>query len=318
MKEVILITAYTPDDERLGLLIDTVNFFHSNGKDIILVTHSPNIPEFIFKKCKYYLYSSENILLDSEDSRILMFRETNDLIYGSKLVHKYKFTTLAIYNMIYLGSVIAKNLGYEILHYVEYDTKFRNLELIELASEKIKNSYESFLIAHEDGEIHGGYLSFNLNSYDYSNLIFKREELEREAKKFISTERFTRDYFFREKKIYYFPYSSINLYGYDSSLYQHTLKEKNFFVFPSFFDEKIQIVHDNQNNWDEELVVILNDNQIFKHVLNPGSFRIFPICNYEELEKITLLINNEIISTHVMDSIDLKEEILNKSTIRRK
>ena len=318
MREVILITAYTPDEERLGLMIDAVNFFHSNGKDIILVTHSPNTPEFILKKCKYYLYSSENILLDSEDSRIFMFRETNDLIYGSKLVHKYKFTTIAIYNMIYLGSMIAKNLGYEILHYVEYDAEFRNLKLIELASEKIKDSYESFLISHEDGEIHGGYFSFNLNSYDYSDLIFKREELEKEAIKLVSTERFTRDFFLRDKKIYCFPYSSINLYGYDSSLYLHTLNEKDSFVFPAFFDEKIQIVHDNQNNWDEELVVILNDNQIFKHVLNPRTFRIFPICDYEELEKIILLINNEVVSTYIMDSISLKEDILNKSIIRRK
>ena len=120
------------------------------------------------------------------------------------------------------------------------------------------------------------------------------------------------------RSVYLLPYSEIELYGYGSSTYSHTSCERNYFVFPAFFDGKVQVVHDNQNQEEEDLMVILNDSQIFKYKTPHGNFRIFPICKYEDLEKIILLINGEVISTYILDSEELKEEMFSKSIIRRK
>lgn len=314
MKDVVLVTAYTPDEERLELLSSTINFLYSNNKDIILVTHSTNTPENIVKKCKYFLYSSENKLLDYEEMKMFLVEESSGLRYGSKLTHEYKYTTLAIYNMILLGSTIAKNLGYDILHYVEYDSDFSTTDLFELCNSKINEGFDSVIIIDDSFQMYGGFKTISLNSYDFQDLIYDEEKLIPEAKKHIITEQFTKNFFLKDKKIYNIDYNDVPNYGYNYCKYKHSNK-KGYFTFPLKVGNEIRILYSNHDEVPNELMVIVNDTRVIKSIVNGKTFRMFPISNYDDIKKITIIINDKLIATYNMETTEQKDYILNQSFV---
>lgn len=314
MKEVVLVTAYTPDEERLRLLINLIIFLTENNKDVILVTHSTNTPEYIIKKCKYYLYSSENKLIDSPEVRFFSNRYLSELFFGSKLVSGYRNTALAIYNMLYLGTSIAKNLGYEILHYVEYDLSLENLNLFNHTAGIIKSGYDVAYVSTGEEDLFGGFFTIDTKSFDFSELSYDENKLEEKLKKYLVVERMTKDYFFFGKKLYHIDYDYLAELGCNYTKYEH-VKKDNPFVFPVFYQDYIQIVHDNQNISDEKLIVILNDNQIFTNCTNPGSFTLFPIGKIEEVKKITIMINDKIVKIYETDTPEKIDYIIQNSFV---
>lgn len=317
MKDIVLVSAYTPDDERLELLIDTINFLSKNHKEIILVSHSTNTPQNIIKKCKYFLYSSENTLLNLEEMKFFMTEETNDFRFGSKLTHEYKYTTLAIYNMLLLGSTIAKNLGYDIVHYVEYDSDLKGCEIFKLSNSKIAEGYDSVISVDEYGNMFGGFISLSLNSFTFQSLIYDENKLTEEAKKNVVTEIFTKNYFLKDKKTYEIRYNDLPSHGFNYCRFKHS-KEKSYFVFPVMLNNQIQIVYSNHDEGINELVVLVNDEKIFKRVVNPNNYVIFPISDLENIRKISILINDKLISFFEMDDNDKKNKILSQSFINLK
>lgn len=316
MKEVVLVTAYTPDDERINHLINTVNFLTENNYDVILINHSSNTPEYIIKKCKYYLYSSDNNLIDLFEARQFNHRYTKDLCYGSKLIDVYKHTTLPIYNMLYLGMSIAKVLGYDILHYVEYDIILQNTNLLKHSSEIIKNGYDVFYIEHHEYELFGVFFTIKTSSKNFDELYYDETHLTNLLKKHFTTERITKDYFFSNKEVYKFDYNLLPEYGCNYAAYRH-VKNDGIFVFPALFDDKIQIVHDNQNTSDENLLVIINDEHVFTHNTKKGTFTIFPVSEVESTKKITIIVNDELVSTYETDTKEKMDYIFQNCFVKR-
>jgi len=60
--EVMLVTAHTPDEHRMGMLRDLVNQLKSNNKKIVISSHS-KIDEDIIDMVDYFVYDSNNQLL---------------------------------------------------------------------------------------------------------------------------------------------------------------------------------------------------------------------------------------------------------------
>ena len=85
MKDLFLITAYTPDDERKDLLRNFVSSIDRELFDVMVVSHS-SIPEDVINKINYFIYDSSNILLTDVEYKYLMF-------YGNE---KFNITTTNI------------------------------------------------------------------------------------------------------------------------------------------------------------------------------------------------------------------------------
>ena len=126
MKDLFLITAYTPDDERKDLLRNFVSSIDRELFDIMVVSHS-SIPEDVINKINYFIYDSSNILLTDVEYKYLMF-------YGNE---KFNITTtenrpfnhfLAAWKLVTLGLLNAKNEGYKKVHCIEYDTELSSLD----------------------------------------------------------------------------------------------------------------------------------------------------------------------------------------------
>lgn len=129
MKDLILITAYCPDEYRENILRNLVNSllkfkdtFHT-----LIVSHTP-IPFDIQNKVNYCFYDSKNeILTDWDLLNQPWFNPNNERRIQSSFLSG-KNTHLAIWRMMILGFSLAKNMGYNKVHHIEYDCNIENIE----------------------------------------------------------------------------------------------------------------------------------------------------------------------------------------------
>ncbi len=122
MKDLLLITAYCPDDSRENILRNLVNSLtkFKNKYDIMVVSHTP-VPVDIQKKVNYFLYDHKNEILTEWDLlNKPWFAPTDGRAIMSSFLSK-KNTLLAMWRMMILGFGLAKNIGYTKVHQIEYD-----------------------------------------------------------------------------------------------------------------------------------------------------------------------------------------------------
>jgi hypothetical protein len=127
MKDLILVTAYCPDEFRENTLRNCINSLSkfSQKYDIMIVSHTV-IPIDIQKKVNYCFYDSKNeILTDWDLLNQPWFNPNNDRRIQSSFLSK-KNTHLAIWRMMILGFSLSKNMGYKKVHHIEYDCNITN------------------------------------------------------------------------------------------------------------------------------------------------------------------------------------------------
>jgi hypothetical protein len=175
MKDLFLITAYTPDDERKDLLRNFVSSIDRELFDVMVVSHS-SIPEDVINKINYFIYDSSNILLTDVEYKYLMF-------YGNE---KFNITTtenrpfnhfLAAWKLVTLGLSNAKNEGYKKVHCIEYDTELSSLdEFIENSSLLDRHSLVYYSTNYQPSIISFP-ISFHLDKINEQWFICDEEDL---------------------------------------------------------------------------------------------------------------------------------------------
>jgi len=152
MKDLILVTAYCPDEVRENTLRDCINSLSkfSQKYDIMIVSHTV-IPTDIQKKVNYCFYDSKNeILTDWDLLNQPWFNPNNDRRIQSSFLSK-KNTHLAIWRMMILGFSLSKNMGYNKVHHIEYDCNITNsLEFDENST--LLDDYDSVIYIDNNDE----------------------------------------------------------------------------------------------------------------------------------------------------------------------
>ena len=133
MKDLILISNYSETYEKqevLRVLVNQINNYKEHF-DLMIVSHTI-VPEDISNKCEYVLFDKKNELIFDWDMRCRpWFNPGNTRQIMSIFTGNFN-THLAIWRMIILGNSVAKNLGYNKVHHIEYDTSINDFsELIE-------------------------------------------------------------------------------------------------------------------------------------------------------------------------------------------
>ena len=135
MKDLILITAYCPDDNRENILRNLVSSLekYKDSFEVMIVSHTP-IPIDIQKKVEFSFYDKKNEILTDWDllNQPWFVPEGNRRIQSSFLSKKN--THLAIWRLMILGFSNAKNLGFTKVHHIEYDCQINEI------SEFVENS----------------------------------------------------------------------------------------------------------------------------------------------------------------------------------
>ncbi len=186
MKDVCLIAAYTPDQEREDMLRNLTRFLKGK-KDIVLISHTAT-PKDILEDVKYHFYDEENELLDVRDNypSFWWFHDTgqakiwsNDIWYKDADIRTAAvgFQMLPVTRNFFFGMTICKMLGYDVAHYIEYDSIIDSVDFMN-KNNKLLESNDGVVYWIEDRKhTHGAYCCYNLNSYSFDELKWNRQEL---------------------------------------------------------------------------------------------------------------------------------------------
>jgi hypothetical protein len=181
MKDLILITAYCPDDYRENLLRNLVAFLEDKPFDVMIVSHT-TIPLDIQKKVNIVLYDKKNeILTDWDLLNQPWFNPMNDRRIQSSFLSK-KNTHLAIWRMMILGFSTAKNLGYTKLHHIEYDCEINSMDELLDNSNQLDN-YNSVIYVDDKPPVQsimfGSFQSYSLPTLSDKLLNLDEEWIKR-------------------------------------------------------------------------------------------------------------------------------------------
>jgi len=134
-KDLILITAYCPDDRREAILRNLVDSLGKYGDlfDVMVSSHTP-VPVDIQKKVEVSLFDKKNEILTEPDLLNQPWFSPGDNGRIQSAFLSDGNTHLAVLRLLINGFVMARNLGYDKVHHIEYDCTIRDV------SEFIDNS----------------------------------------------------------------------------------------------------------------------------------------------------------------------------------
>ena len=185
-KDLILITAYCDSDVKEDVLRNLVKQIneHSEKFDIFIISHTP-IPQDISERVNFSFYDKKNELLYDWDLRCKpWFDPNNERPILSIFTGNYN-THLAIWRMIILGNMIAKNCGYKKVHHLEFDSDvqdfsefYSNSDLLEKFDSVIYNK----IVSTVDPILFGTYQAYRVDKLPNELLILDENKIKSEIR----------------------------------------------------------------------------------------------------------------------------------------
>lgn len=185
MKEIVLIDAYLKNFESTKVLINLVNQCIDNQYEFFIVSGKNNIPRQIIDKSRGFLFDTENLYVQTEDIEYekipyIVVPAWNFVFYSKYL--NYGSTPSYAYPVAkqFLSSILLlKNWGYDIVHYIQYDSELPVEDLI-INKELLSNSdYDSIVYRTplSDDEFLAAPGSYNLNKFSHEFIYEKFSNL---------------------------------------------------------------------------------------------------------------------------------------------
>ena len=304
MKEIYVISAYTPTFKKQQVLRSLVDSISKAGKDIMVISHSP-IPEDIEKMCKYTIFDSENKLI--YDPHIQYW--SCSTLYNKKFEFinlKSSVTVLACWKLSSGAFSYLKTLGYYIIHFLEYDSEINDFTHFNDAKEIINNGEYDLVgiepINHKEMPHLLLPISLNLKKLSFDDLKYDEEYLVSEYKKRYDNKLLP----VTEGMAYDILWSKLKIKVESGDKIKHAMKintNQGFIGQPDKYclhtvDGVLHIIHDNLNKLDGNVIdVIVTDRT------NNGKTKTFtvPYCNctwvnlevnYVDATYIKIFVNN--------------------------
>jgi hypothetical protein len=314
MKDLIFITAHCPTTEQIDSLEKCVNSIIKTGHHILLISHT-HIPTHIQNKCQYYFYDYLNET--SDDYNLLGHNSftTSDFIIQSRFFQK-NFYGFAIYRMFSMASQIAINFGYDKLHHIEYDCELLDKTIIDEHSSLLE-IYDSVLYTDDgtsDGFLFGSLKSFKVNSLPEMFKTYNKDYIESEMKKVEPTH-----LEFLTKKL--FIDSGYVLFKNDKDLCSERFNKGpkfymggvHYTLYYNLINDTVNIFYLSTKSYDENIVVIVNNNVIRFKVL-PNQWNIERLGLLEDINYVRIDNSDKCLYEKFFDN-EFKEVFVNKSYI---
>jgi hypothetical protein len=295
-KELILVLAYCPDKERKEILFDLLKQLQGFRKSyaILVASHTPLDANF-FEYFDYFYYDKNNVILtDLEYRQNGWFSPFDDYVIWSSYL-SIGNTIKAILDLLIPCIALAKNLKYEKMHYLEYDTKISDdKELVD--NSKLLDEYD-YVIYNGEGT----------HALDGSFFSFKTDFIIDEWKE-ISEETLMKSYFGvypkasegiiynqikKQRKFIEKNYHDLKLNGIELNRVNQNYSNWNVpFVDP--IDLKLKFVSYNKTSDDYDIKVIANERLYNVGIMKPTSWKIIDLLdNFYDVEHVVVLKNNE-------------------------
>jgi len=308
MKELILVGAYCPDDEREQLLNECINSLQGcrNEYDILICSHT-EIPTYISKKVDYVFYDKNNDLItDLKYLNQPWFSPVDGMTILSTYIGENS-TYLAVYRLLISGLGFAKMFKYKKVHYVEYDTIMNDLsELYDNST--LLDDYDNVVIQKEQRNYEeniawpmGNFMSFKVNSIDELFTTYDKEKLleilfHSPSK---TNEKITNDIMkLNGNTVYVKDYEKIKSKDIQFALSRNTSKENMSYWTVPFYntkEDKVSVIV--WNNKDEEPInvnfIVNNEKMITFKEVNKFEWKIGDIGDIDGIDSIITLVNGK-------------------------
>lgn len=312
-QDLIFITAYCPTESQLERLNDCVDKLSNiEGFDLALISHS-DIPVSIQKKCKFYVYDSDNDLSWNSDLRHFELHkgESHQLI--SNLLKKTPFYGFAIYRMFSIISQLALGLGYKRIYHVEYDYIIKDKSIF-FNHRKFLETYGAvfFTLQHDDNMILGGFKSLRVDQLPEDFKIFNKSKMIRRmiGENLKPLEEFT-------KKIFN---ESTNCLFIDSKVVREKIEPKKFIhqeqhwcLYHNLKNEKIGVFYLNMFT-TQHIEIELNKKLVSSKTLENDKFLILDLGFYNEVQEVKVIRDGKVIFDEVIDD-NFKLNLKNNSRL---
>jgi hypothetical protein len=301
MKEIILISAYTPDTERQDNLRNLIISLKNLHYRICLITHT-STPQDIVDKCDYFLYDVEN-----------------ELSYDPKLKYWYSFISnnikisfvdyvsiashiIPVFRMYLGGLAYLKSMGEEIIHMIEYDTIVKNRKIwddnLEILKEKDAVFY-SFPRFYENNKLVCVYSfqSINVQKISYEYLQFDKSQLNFqyyqnfEQGKFPGFERLIFDNLWSKLNYHVQELSSED--DLEESFTTNLIRVGGDLETTNvnYFEDKYHFFHNNTSSTSNNFLIIINKTNSIPLEIHPYNWVWVPL-DYSDVNHIQIFKNN--------------------------
>lgn len=319
MKPLILITAYHPDDLRQKLLQNlvesTTNF--TDLYDVGIISHTP-IPEHISKLVSFSIYDSKNEILTDLNYRGRPWFSPSNRKIQSVFVGRSN-THLAVWRMMILGFSLAKNMGYEIVHHIEYDSFLNNVDELNKNTELLKTHDYIFYtesIPTIDSILFGSYQAYNLNTINPQLIVLNEQSIKESIKNSVhrSPEKMLKSIITEGKYIE----KDRNLLNSNdfalSNEFKNELTKNNVIVswclpFYDQTDDKIHfVVWNTDSPTPLDIKIIINNTQIINiNDINQKAWSLRELGKINDINKILVMVNDKVRDVYDFNIISKKD-----------
>lgn len=295
MKEIVLIADYPTNIQRTDNLLNLINNVKFLNKEILLTSHI-SIPDYITSRCDYFLFDKQNELIDNNNNNVLYCNIIDDYELCSKefvkINHDYRY---AVIKQFILSISYLKMLNYDVVHYLEGDSNFTNLE--ELNHNYIilcERKYDA-IIYQSDEMMSGSFFSINLNNLNLDNFKkIDKEKIISSIQEYAFAELFTKKEILKNLNFFVKDYD-LNKYpilkGYSNNEYKNVwssffkINENWYYILQNLADEnktvkiyqknstEFEFVLYSNGNWKSILIPIINDGDYFDVYVNDVLFK---------------------------------------------
>ena len=321
MEELFIILAYTPEIEQQNQLRNFVFKLKQNNKKVLIASHN-HIPDDIIKLADYYLYDSDNLLIDVADTNGRVWLYTDNFSISTPYdIFKYTNYSIQYSKSMYHGLMLAKQCGYNIVHALVYDTDFQSLDEFDSNVELLKDYDCVFYDNEKDIEPFpiGHFTSFNVSKYSLEELSFNQNKLISELLELnngFMVEKSTWVNLIKPKNYYLKKEKDI-----DTSKLTLDLSTITFHPYKNLWccfcieenTDNIMWFTDNQTSNNVNYNVIINDAVVFHNSSKINQWNLNCIGNLNEVDNIKVYKDNKFIKEFDFVNKILKNDFKIKS-----
>ena len=306
-KDLILITAHCPNQEKRKILHDLVMGLQPARKDfdLMVVSHTP-ITFDVQESVDWAIYDRDNELLTE-------WKYQNQPWFkpDSRTIHSIFFgsgnTYVALHKQLITGYSLARSFGYEKIHCIEYDALY--LDFTEFYdNSKILEEYDSVLYTTENGygEINidwglGCFHSAKIKSLPERAFYYDSEVMKKEIEESLvkTTEKRTQDLYGENgNKIFFKDHSLLTRNGNMIRLVNFHAGDLDMQWAVPYYDPTTDTIDfvawNDSSDSPANVCVIVNNKELFSfQQLGRYQYHIEKLGNPEEIKEITILINNK-------------------------
>lgn len=330
MKEICLIAAYTPDLERQDVLRNLVTKLKNGGKKILLITHSQTPPD-VLQRVDYHFYDSENEFLTDNKYKVWYGSSIGGDMIVSQDIVKYSAALLPCTRNLWFGLQMGKMLGYDCVHYIEYDTEIIDINVINentILTETYDGVYytdnvewQIRLPEYQSGShLYGAYSVYNVNKYTYNDLIWDRQRILDEycdPSNSQLVEKVTENFLIKGRNFVVKNKKELIEKGLRPNLLNKGSNSKPIDPKIFFVEDNIVKLYSLNAAPTIEHIEVMSNKGVTSFTLEPGYYRITDLGPVGEIQNVKVYNNDEFVRGYDLTTQESVEQLIKYNHIRK-